>query len=121
MAVPPTQASARVTDNPIVTSVSTSSLDDKNPSIHSSTRSLPSEEERALKSNPFLDPRIATQWKQVYDDCHYECRHVFDATLEWTEEEEKRIIRKLDWRVCLWAVCSTTSPSPLRFEINIAE
>ncbi|KAI0869085.1 MFS general substrate transporter [Hypoxylon argillaceum] len=103
MAVPSAQASARVTDNSIVASHSTSSLDDKNPSIRSSTRSLSTEEEEGLRSNPFTDPRIAAQWKQVYDECHYECRHVFDATLEWTAEEEKRIIRKLDWRVCLWA------------------
>ncbi|KAJ8125984.1 hypothetical protein O1611_g7654 [Lasiodiplodia mahajangana] len=103
MAAPPNRSSISVTDNPIVSSPSSSSLDDKNPSIHSSTRSLPSEEELALKTNPFIDPRVATQWKQVYDDCKYECRHVFDATLEWTEQEEKRIIRKLDWRVCLWA------------------
>ncbi|KAI1120975.1 MFS general substrate transporter [Nemania abortiva] len=103
MAVPPNQVSISATDNPIVSSLSSSSLDDKNPSIHSSTRSLPSEEELALKSNPFIDPRVAAQWKQVYDDCKYECRYVFDPTVEWTQEEEKRIIRKLDWRVCLWA------------------
>ncbi|KAI0104643.1 MFS general substrate transporter [Nemania sp. FL0031] len=104
MAVPPNRSSISVTDNPIVSSsLSSSSLDDKNPSIHSSTRSLPSEEELVLKTNPFLDPRVASQWKQVYDDCKYECRYVFDATLEWTEAEEKRIVRKLDWRVCLWA------------------
>ncbi|KAI0905304.1 major facilitator superfamily domain-containing protein [Ustulina deusta] len=104
MAQPPVQASTPTTSQPIVRSASSSSLDDKGVvSIRSSARSLPSEEDLSLKINPFADPRAATQWKQTYDDCEYECRHVFDATLDWTEEEEKKIIRKLDWRVCLWA------------------
>ncbi|KAI3331041.1 major facilitator superfamily domain-containing protein [Ustulina deusta] len=104
MAQPPVQASTPTTSQPIVRSASSSSLDDKGVvSIRSSARSLPSEEDLSLKTNPFADPRAATQWRQTYDDCEYECRHVFDATLDWTEEEEKKIIRKLDWRVCLWA------------------
>ncbi|KAI3325471.1 MFS general substrate transporter [Xylariaceae sp. AK1471] len=100
MAVPLIQASIPVTDEPIASLMSTSSMDDKNNSIHSSS---PSEENLILKANPFLDPRVAAHWKQVYDGCQYECRHVFDPTLEWDEEEEKRAIRKVDWRVCLWA------------------
>ncbi|KAI0856694.1 major facilitator superfamily domain-containing protein [Xylaria cubensis] len=103
MAVPPIQAEIPVTDDPIVSSKSTSSLDDKNLSISLSAKSLPSNEELPLKVNPFSNPNVAAQWKKVYDDCQYECRHAFDATLEWTEEEEKRVIRKVDWRVCLWA------------------
>ncbi|KAI0516956.1 MFS general substrate transporter [Xylaria bambusicola] len=103
MAVPPIQASIPTTAEPIVSSRASSSLDDKIASLPSSSRSLPSEEDLSLKANPFADPRAAAQWKQVYDDCEYECRYAFDPTLEWTEEEEKRIIRKLDWRVCLWA------------------
>ncbi|KAI0814021.1 major facilitator superfamily domain-containing protein [Xylaria sp. FL0064] len=101
--VPPVQATIPITTEPLVSSVSSSSLDDKNVSIRTSARTSPSEEDLSFKDNPFADPRSATQWKQVYDDCNYECRHVFDATLDWTEEEEKRIVRKLDWRVCLWA------------------
>jgi hypothetical protein len=58
-----------------------------------------------LAKNPFLDPAVAAHWRQVYEDAQYECRHAFDATLTWTEEEEKRVIRKLDWRICTWAVC----------------
>lgn len=55
--------------------------------------------------NPFKDEAVAEHWRQVYHDSQYECRHVFDPTLTWSEEEEKAIIRKLDWRVCLWACC----------------
>jgi hypothetical protein len=103
MAVPLIQATIPVTDEPIASLMTNSSLDDKHNSIHS-TNSSPSEESLILKTNPFLDPRVAAHWKEVYDGCRYECRHVFDPTLQWTEEEEKKIIRKVDWRVCLWAV-----------------
>ncbi|KAJ3565335.1 hypothetical protein NPX13_g7545 [Xylaria arbuscula] len=104
MAVPPIQASIPTTVEPIASSKSSSSLDDKKASLPSSARSVPSEENLSLlKVNPFADPRAAAQWKQRYDDCEYECRYVFDPALEWTEEEEKKIVRKLDWRVCLWA------------------
>ncbi|KAI1197418.1 MFS general substrate transporter [Nemania serpens] len=105
MAVPPIQASIPVTaDSPAVASTSrTSILDDKDPSIHTSIESLTSDEQLSLRRNPFTDPRVAAQWKQVYEDCSYECRHVFDPTLEWTAAEEKKLVRKLDWRVCLWA------------------
>jgi hypothetical protein len=62
-----------------------------------------------LAKNPFLDPNVAAHWQQVYDEAEYECRHAFDATLTWTEEEEKRVLRKLDWRICTWAVRGTLS------------
>ncbi|KAK7716653.1 hypothetical protein SLS63_011078 [Diaporthe eres] len=55
--------------------------------------------------NPFRDEAVAEHWRQVYHDSQYECRHVFDPALTWSQEEEKAIIRKLDWRVCLWACC----------------
>ncbi|KAI1385801.1 allantoate permease [Hypoxylon trugodes] len=53
--------------------------------------------------NPFLDTETAEYWRQVYENCQYECRHVFNPKLEWTAKEEKELIRKLDWKVCLWA------------------
>ena len=58
----------------------------------------------ALGKNPFTDETVAQHWRTVYENNKYECRHVFDPTLTWSEEEEKILIRKLDWRVCLWAV-----------------
>ena len=60
----------------------------------------------ALAKNPFLDQDIAAHWRQAYENAQYECRHVFDPTITWTEEEEKRVIRKIDWRICTWAVCT---------------
>lgn len=67
--------------------------------------------------NPFLDPDVAEYWSNVYEKAQYECRHVFDPSLTWSEEEEKRLVRKLDWRICLWAVCY--SPSPSKITINL--
>lgn len=55
--------------------------------------------------NPFLDPDAAEYWRTVYEKAQYECRHVFDPSLTWSEDEEKRLVRKLDLRICLWAVC----------------
>jgi hypothetical protein len=63
-------------------------------------------DDQELKKNPFADPDVAEYWRTVYDKSRYECRAVFDPTLEWTALEEKKLVRKLDWHVCLWAVCS---------------
>lgn len=63
------------------------------------------EGENSDAKNPFLDPDVAEHWSMVYEKAQYECRHVFDPLLTWTPEEEKALVRKLDWRICLWAVC----------------
>lgn len=52
----------------------------------------------SLSSNIFADPEVRDYYKKVYEDAQYECRHVFDADATWSEEEEKRVIRKLDYR-----------------------
>ncbi|PKS05694.1 hypothetical protein jhhlp_007961 [Lomentospora prolificans] len=53
--------------------------------------------------NPFVAPGAAEHWWGVYEKSEYECRHVFEPEMTWSKEEEKRIVRKLDWHVCLWA------------------
>ncbi|KAL2822485.1 major facilitator superfamily domain-containing protein [Aspergillus granulosus] len=55
------------------------------------------------QQNPFLDPEVAGRYAQIYENAEYECRHAFDPKLTWTREEEKAIVRKIDWHVCLWA------------------
>ncbi|PWY95419.1 MFS general substrate transporter [Aspergillus sclerotioniger CBS 115572] len=55
------------------------------------------------QDNPFADPEVAERYALIYEKAQYECRHVFDPTLTWSAEEEKALVRKLDWRVCLWA------------------
>jgi hypothetical protein len=88
--------------------------DDKDPAVakigdltttSASEDSGSDEEFGELAKNPFLDPDVAAHWRQAYENAEYECRHVFDPTLTWTEEEEKRVIRKIDFRICAWAVC----------------
>ncbi|CZR59453.1 probable permease of the major facilitator superfamily [Phialocephala subalpina] len=59
--------------------------------------------DRDLSDNPFSDPDIAAHYAALYEKSQYECRHVFDPTLAWSAEEEKKLVRKLDWHVCLWA------------------
>ena len=53
--------------------------------------------------NPFTDPAVAEHYRQVYEKAKYECRHVFDPDLEWTPKEERKLVWKIDWHVCLWA------------------
>lgn len=54
-------------------------------------------------TNPFKDHKTAEFYRRVYEESQYECREAFDPDLEWTREEEKKIVRRLDWHVCLWA------------------
>lgn len=55
------------------------------------------------EKNPFSDPKIAEYYRELYESSQYECRGAFDPELEWTAAEEKRIVRKLDMRVCAFA------------------
>lgn len=68
---------------------------------HDSSESLASS--TTFQKNPFLDEDVAAHYRGLYEKAQYECRHVFDPSLEWTPAEEKAIVRKLDWRVSLWA------------------
>lgn len=61
------------------------------------------ESDDSLSGNIFADPEVAAYYRDLYEKSTYECRHVFDPKATWTEEEEKKIIRKLDLRVCFWA------------------
>lgn len=71
--------------------------------VNSSGSSDDDGESFADSKNPFLDPEVAAYWRSVYENANYECRHAFDPTFTWSEEEERKLVRKLDWRVCLWA------------------
>jgi hypothetical protein len=50
-----------------------------------------------VSDNPFADPQVKAFYVDLYEKAKYECRHVFDAEIEWTKDEEKRLVRKLDW------------------------
>lgn len=74
--------------------------------IYGTTSASDSDEDgKALIKNPFLDPDVAARWAAVYEENAYECRAEFDPTFTWSEAEEKALVRRLDWRVCMWAVC----------------
>lgn len=79
----------------------------KEETIHylESTSSISSKEfAKESKKNPFEDPSVAEYYRDLYESSKYECRGAFDPDFTWTEEEEKKLVRKLDWRVAL-ATC----------------
>lgn len=55
------------------------------------------------ESNPFVDPKLRKYYTDLYEKTNYECRGAFDPDFEWTPEEEKKIVRYLDFRVALLA------------------
>ena len=73
----------------------------------------------AFHKNPFLDPDVAEHWSNVYEKSTYECRAEFDPAFTWTEEEEMKLVRRLDWRVCLWAVRSNAQHGRLFTDLSI--
>lgn len=62
-----------------------------------------SQDDSITGPNPFKDPVVAAYYTDVYEKSQYECRGVFDPELEWDEEEERQLIRKLDWKVTVTA------------------
>nr|QFR37087.1 MFS transporter [Cyberlindnera americana] len=51
----------------------------------------------------FNDPKVADYYRRVYEASNYECREKFDPEYTWTEEEERKVVWKCDWRVTFWA------------------
>ena len=73
----------------------------------SATEEVPNEPSLSKEDfarNPFVDPEVEARYRLLYEKSQYECRHVLDATLEWSNKEERKVVRKLDWHVCTWAV-----------------
>ncbi|KAI3405959.1 hypothetical protein KGF56_001178 [Candida oxycetoniae] len=59
--------------------------------------------EKSESKNPFSNPKVAEYYRDLYETVKYECREAFDPEFEWTQEEEKKVVRKLNWRVALAA------------------
>nr|UYO77175.1 major facilitator superfamily transporter (MSF) [Trichoderma calamagrostidis] len=57
----------------------------------------------SIDSHAFSDPAMAEHWRQIYEKANYENRHRFDPQFTWTAEEEKRLVKKIDLRIMLWA------------------
>lgn len=54
-------------------------------------------------SHVFSNPSTAESWKLKYEKAGYENRHRFDPEFSWTADEEKKLVRKIDKRIMLWA------------------
>ncbi|SMR53101.1 unnamed protein product [Zymoseptoria tritici ST99CH_1E4] len=50
----------------------------------------------------FAKPEVAEYWRGVYEAAQYEGRHRFDPDVTWSAEEEKKLLRKIDWRIMTW-------------------
>lgn len=51
----------------------------------------------------FSDPTVAEYWRGIYEKARYEGRHRYDPTFTWSAAEEKRLKRKIDFRIMIWA------------------
>ncbi|EER31281.1 conserved hypothetical protein [Candida tropicalis MYA-3404] len=60
------------------------------------------ESEEFLK-NPFLDPKVEEYYRALYEESKYESYSAFDPQFEWTKEEEKKVVKKINIRVALTA------------------
>ncbi|KAI1417752.1 MFS general substrate transporter [Hypoxylon sp. FL1857] len=61
------------------------------------------EEYGSTGDHVFSDPSVAEHWRGVYEKARYENRHRFDPDYKWTAEEERRLVRKIDARIMVWA------------------
>ncbi|QGN14480.1 putative transporter YIL166C [Kluyveromyces marxianus] len=61
------------------------------------------ENSKGFGHNPFKDPKVAEYYRELYESSGYECRAAFDPEFTWTESEEKKLVRKLNWRVAMTA------------------
>ncbi|QPG75876.1 hypothetical protein FOA43_003262 [Brettanomyces nanus] len=53
--------------------------------------------------NPFLKPKVADYYRDIYEKTKYECRGRFDPYFVWTKKEQDKLRRKLDIRVAFLA------------------
>ncbi|KAI3406499.2 hypothetical protein KGF56_000631 [Candida oxycetoniae] len=71
--------------------------------IFSTVNSDSSFESDQLAKNPFLDPNVERFYRDQYTNSKYEAYIAFDPQFEWTQEEENKVVRKLNFRVALAA------------------
>ncbi|KAK3377438.1 major facilitator superfamily transporter [Podospora didyma] len=85
-------------------------LDSKDTAVSPGGSSVANESQESLgdgygssDEHIFKDPVVADHWRNIYEKASYENRHRFDPEFTWTAEEEKRLVRKIDFRIMLWA------------------
>ncbi|KAL5416505.1 hypothetical protein PMIN03_002050 [Paraphaeosphaeria minitans] len=74
----------------------------------------------SYENHPFSERVTAQYWREIYEKAQYEGRHRFDPNYTWTAEEEKKLVRKLDFRITLWAWMMFVSLDLNRKNINRA-
>ncbi|KAF6809908.1 allantoate permease [Colletotrichum sojae] len=57
----------------------------------------------STEEHVFSDPSIADHWRKVYEKAEYENRHRFDPNYQWSAEAERKLVRKIDKRIMVWA------------------
>lgn len=72
------------------------------------------------RAHVFQDEKVAEHWRRVYADSKYENRHRFDPSFEWTAEEEKKALRKVDTRILVWSWIMFMAMDLIRKNINRA-
>ncbi|QLL31148.1 hypothetical protein HG536_0A09650 [Torulaspora globosa] len=65
----------------------------------------------------FTNPQQAKYYRNLYESTNYECRHLFDPDMTWTEEEERKVVKKNDWYVTFWAFIMFTALDFDRYNI----
>ncbi|KAF7193462.1 putative transporter [Pseudocercospora fuligena] len=54
------------------------------------------------RNHVFADEKVADYWRDVYEKAKYEGRHRFDPDITWSADEEKKLKRKIDFRIMVW-------------------
>ncbi|EFQ34668.1 major facilitator superfamily transporter [Colletotrichum graminicola M1.001] len=83
---------ADTTQSQVATDTSTSSLREQVAQQHGST-----------DEHVFSDPVTADYWRKVYEKAQYENRHRFDPSYQWSAEDERKLVKKIDKRIMVWA------------------
>ncbi|KIJ36248.1 hypothetical protein M422DRAFT_179625 [Sphaerobolus stellatus SS14] len=71
----------------------------------------------ATEASVYDDPVLAPHYQPRPD---FENAHRFDPSARWTYREERDLVRKIDWRVMLWAAVSFTALNLDRSNISQA-
>ncbi|KAH7926284.1 allantoate permease [Leucogyrophana mollusca] len=71
----------------------------------------------ATKRSVFDDPHLAPHYWPKKD---YENIHRFDPNVRWTYREEQAVVRKIDWKIMIWAAVGFSALNLDRSNINQA-
>ncbi|KAK4215074.1 major facilitator superfamily domain-containing protein [Rhypophila decipiens] len=96
--------SSEKSDTKQVSPISSTPPDDTRTKLSSQSKeSLSSDGYGSSDDHAFSDPTVANHWRGIYESARYENRHRFDPGFKWTPDEEKKLVRKIDMRIMVWA------------------